>query len=214
MTGGYWMDANYTDGTRDNQTLDEGLIPDDIKQNQEMEGFSEYTDLDDPTIGLTAAEEERPLVNMIGHEIISLKDGRKIAKIDDILVDPQKLCLAAVVTSKGRLLSRKVEAISAENIQVWGKDVLIVKQPDVIQLSDELSGYPTWLSVQDQLKGREVVSMNGERIGQVEGVFVVPDGHLSGLQLNKAVAGSKRIPIAAVHSLGKDILIVDLVKLT
>jgi uncharacterized protein YrrD len=158
--------------------------------------------------------EERNLAGMIGHDIISLKDGAKIARIEDILIDPENLHLAAVITSKGRLLNRKVEAIPAVNVQVWGKDVLIVKQPDVIRTSEDLPGYPSWLSFQDQLRGKEVVSMKGERAGQIEGVSCRSDGNLTALLLTKSAAGSKRLPISAVHSMGKDVLIVDLSKVS
>jgi uncharacterized protein YrrD len=157
--------------------------------------------------------EERNLAGMIGHDLISLKDGVRIARIEDIMIDPDTLQLAAVVTSKGRLLNRKVEAVQAENIQVWGKDVLIVSHPDVVQTGDDLPDFQRYVSVLDQLRGREAVSMKGERIGQVEGVMVDPFGKLSALLLTKAVAGSKRLPIASVHSLGKDVLILDLSKI-
>jgi uncharacterized protein YrrD len=158
------------------------------------------------------AVEERNLAGMFGHDIISLKNGVRIAKVEDILLDPEKLCLAGVITSKGRLLNRKVEAIKAENVQVWGKDVLIVSHPEVVRTSDELADYASLLSIQDQVRGREVVSIKGERIGQVEGALVDNNGSLSALLLTKAVAGSKRLPISAVQSLGKDVLIVDLSK--
>jgi uncharacterized protein YrrD len=155
------------------------------------------------------AVEERNIGGLLGHEIISIKDGIKIAKIEDFFVDPETRGLAAVVTSKGRLLHRRVQAIQAENIQVWGKDVLIVNQPDVIRAAEEFTGYGSWLSF-NQLRGREVVSMKGERAGQIEDVSIGPDGKLAALLLTKAAAGSKRLPIYAVHSMGKDVLIVDL----
>jgi uncharacterized protein YrrD len=162
--------------------------------------------------GETPPAEERNLSGMIGHDIISLKEGKKIARIEDILIDPDKMQLAAVITSKGRLLNRKVEAIQAENIQVWGKDVLIVSNPEVIQDGDEMLDFHRYHTFLDQLKGREAVSMKGERIGQVDGVMIDLSGKLSAVLLTKAVSGSKRLPVAAVHSFGKDVLIVDLSK--
>jgi uncharacterized protein YrrD len=68
----------------------------------------------------------RPSNHYIGKAIISIQDGRKIGSVSDIAVNRDNLQVAAVVTSKGNIFNREVEAILAEEIRVWGEDVLLV----------------------------------------------------------------------------------------
>lgn len=159
-----------------------------------------------------------------GKPIISIKNGQTIGTITDILIDPKALIIAAVVTSKGSLLSREIEAILAEDVQVWGKDVILVRATDVIQKKDEIPNLGEWVSVSGQIKGREVISLDGARIGEINDLVVDMEGKLISYDLEKmssdmtvAMSDSpkeeqNRLSVKATHSLGKDILIVDLSK--
>jgi sporulation protein YlmC with PRC-barrel domain len=159
-----------------------------------------------------------------GKSIISINNGQTIGTVTDILIDPKALKIGAVVTSKGSLLSREIDAIPADEVQVWGKDVILVSRPDVICKKDEISGLEAWLSVSAQIKGREVFSLDGSRVGEINDLIVDMEGNLVSYDLEKIGAAmadamidspmqeQKRLPIKVTHALGKDVLIVDLQK--
>jgi uncharacterized protein YrrD len=156
---------------------------------------------------------------LLGKPIVSLTSGEIIAKVLDILIDPDALQLAAVVTSKGGgLLSREkgIDVIPSDEVQVWGQDVVLVSRPDVSVKKGELPGTEKWLSVADRLKGQDVISTDGLRVGKLNDVVIDTSGQLVGYDLARAFVfsggpsgGVKQIAAEATSSLGQDVLIVD-----
>ena len=155
---------------------------------------------------------------LIGKPVISVTNGQNIGSVADIMVDPDKLALAALVTSKGSLLSRKIEAIRAAEVQVWGVHVILVKEADVVLKEEELYDRDAWMSFSDDLKSRDIVSLDGVRLGAIKDVLIDLQGQLAAYELGKpykegeGLAG-KRIPADATQSLGKDFLVIDLRKI-
>ncbi len=151
--------------------------------------------------------------------VVSLSDGKIIAKVSDMLVDPTTRSISALLSSEGGLLGRTTKTIPATEIQVWGEDVIIVSRPDIFVSKEDLPCHEQCLSVANQLKGRDVVGQDGTRIGTLNDVLIDNEGHLVGYDLSKVdiegpVAKSKRIGVDATHALGPDVLVVDENKLT
>lgn len=155
-----------------------------------------------------------PAQAIIGRPVVSVSDGRRLGSVADILLDPETLTVAAITTSKGTIFNREIEAIRAEQVKVWGQDVVLVEHPQVIQKGSELEGRDKWLSVSDQIRGRYVISVDGTRVGQIEDVVIDAQGKITGYRLNQVfidgpLADSKRIPASATHSMGRDVLIIN-----
>ncbi len=152
-----------------------------------------------------------------GKPVISVTDGSIIAKVLDVLVDPDALRVAAAITSKGSALKRQreIEVIPADEVQVWGQDAVLVVRPDVIVKDSELPGRERWLSVSGQVKGHDVIGGDGTRIGQLNDVVIDVNGQFVGYDLAQPfVYGDdpaqrmKQIPAEATSVLGQDVLIV------
>lgn len=165
--------------------------------------------------GVCRMSDVRPSRELIGKPIISMTNGLNIGKVVDVLVDPGTATIAGLVTSKGGLFTHRgeVEAIPADEVEVWGLDAVLVSRPDVIAKVDELPDSQHWLSVADRVKGRDIVSVDGTRIGQLNDVVLNTQGQLVGYDLAQVfvpgpVAESRRIPAEATRSFGKDVLIV------
>jgi uncharacterized protein YrrD len=153
---------------------------------------------------------------LIGKPIISITNGVIIGKVVDILIDPGTIQVAALVTSKGGLLTHRgeMEAIPAKEVQVWGQDAVLVSRPDVIAKQDELPDHGRWLSVADQVKSRDVISIDGTRIGQLNDIVLNTQGQLVAYDLAQVfvkgpVAESRRISAELTQSFGRDVLLVD-----
>jgi uncharacterized protein YrrD len=155
-----------------------------------------------------------------GKSVISVSNGQVIAKVVDVLIDPDPPQVAAVVTAKGGggILKRQeeIEAIPSNEVQVWGQDAVLVSGPDVVVRISELPGSEKWLSVADQIRGHDVISTEGTRIGALNDVVVDTDGQFVSYDLAQAytvgegsAAKIKQIPVEATSSLGRDVLIVD-----
>ena len=149
-----------------------------------------------------------------GKSIISVSNGQIVGEVDDLMVDPDALRVAAIVTSKGSLFKREVEAIPSEEVEVWGYDVVLVRQPDVIAKEEEQPLVEEWLTVSDQINGKEVVDTDGTRVGQLEDVVFDTKGQLISYKLSQAFVQDPKIqslliPARATQSLGPDVLIID-----
>ena len=158
------------------------------------------------SVTLTASLKSKP--------VVSITNGEIIAKIETILINPNTRAVAALQFSKGGLLNRATHLIPADEIRVWGEDVILVSGPNIFVQKENLTGSEEYLSVSDQLKGREVVSQDGQRIGILNDVLIDDDGRLVGYDLSKvfiegAVAENKRISVEATHAMGPDVLVVD-----
>jgi sporulation protein YlmC with PRC-barrel domain len=155
-----------------------------------------------------------------GKPVISLTNGSIIAKVLDLLVDPDALRVMAAVTSKGGGLlkgGRELDVIPAEAVQVWGRDTILTKRPDVIVKDSELPGRESWLSVSSQVKGRAVVGDDGTRIGHLNDVLIDVSGRFVAYDLVQAFVlhgdpdqKMKQIPAEATSVLGQDVLILDM----
>jgi len=157
-----------------------------------------------------------------GKPIISVTNGAIIAKVLDVLVDPDTLRVAAAITSKGSALKRQreIEVIPADEVQVWGQDAVLVVRPDVIVKGSELPGRETWLSVSDQVKGHDVIGGDGTRIGQLNDVVIDVNGQFVAYDLVQPfVYGAdpaqkmKQVPAETTSVLGQDVLIVEMAQL-
>jgi uncharacterized protein YrrD len=151
--------------------------------------------------------------DFIGKPIIDETTGQIIAKVVDVLIDPNVVQVAALVTSKGNLFERQIEAIPSHKVRVWGRDAILVGRTDVISNVEELAGSGRWLSVSDQVKGHEVVSSLGTRIGELNDVVVNAEGQLIAYDLGRVfiegpLAESKRVAADTTQSFGQDVLIV------
>jgi uncharacterized protein YrrD len=155
--------------------------------------------------------------DFIGKTIINVEDGRRIGSVSDILIDRETLEVAAIELSRGNLFNRETSAIRAEDIQVWGEDVILVRSGDSVTGSENIPQREKWLKVSEHIRGRYVVSVDGTRIGQVNGLMLDQRGRILAYELNQVFIDgplnrSKRISADATHSLGQDVLVVNTVE--
>lgn len=149
----------------------------------------------------------------VGNPVIGIANGEMIAKVEDLRIDPSTMKAAAAITSKGTLLSPQVEAISADQIEVWGQDALLAKKTEVIVEEEVLDGRDGWLSAANDIRGYEVVAEDGTRIGTLGDIVLDNQGRITGYQMAEVategrVAAANWIDVKATRSLGPDVLIV------
>jgi sporulation protein YlmC with PRC-barrel domain len=155
------------------------------------------------------------LTNAIqGYQIISTSNGRVIGEVEDLLIDPKKLEVAAVITSKGNLLDSTIKAISREDILVWGEDFILAGDPDIIHDLDSLEGSKEWQTVTGEIKGKDVLNTRKEKIAELNDIVINSEAQIIGYDLSKVlidgpVKKSKRIHTNTTKDLGKDSLIID-----
>jgi uncharacterized protein YrrD len=156
--------------------------------------------------------------DILGFQIISLTNGEVIGKVEDVLLDLDKCQIGAVVTSKGNPLVRKIEAVHRSNVEVWGVDVILVNKLDVIRNVKKLKKGQNWQMVTSELRGKNILNMQGEKFAELNDVVIDSEGQVIGYDLSKVLIGgsieeTKRIHANATQAFGKDALIIDMDRL-
>lgn len=155
-----------------------------------------------------------PTQHWSGDSVISLDEGKVIAKMSDVIIDPQTMKVAALVTSKGGLLGREVKYVLGTEVNVWGEDVILISRTAAAMDESEMEPSEGLLWVSEEIQGRDVITQDGTRIGRLADVLIETDGELVGYVLSDVYMDEfpfeepKRIPVGATESFGRDVLIV------
>jgi len=153
-----------------------------------------------------------------GFKIISISNGQIIGQVEDIMIDMKELQVSAIVTFAGNLLDSNIKGIPQKYIEVWGEDVILTADADVIFEQNKLKDHKNWASVFNNIKGKDVLNTNGKRIAELNDVVIDADGQIIGYDLSNVsiegpVKDSKRIHVNTTLVMGADALIVDTEKL-
>ncbi len=159
----------------------------------------------------------RTIKDIRGKAIVSAGTGQKMGTVSGVMLDPATLRVAALTTSKGNLLRPETEMIPADKVQVYGRDVILVSNGDALIRDLGDAEERPWVDASDYVQGKSVISIEGQRLGQVSDILLDEQGRIVGYDLDRVeasspLAGSKFVPARATHSLGKDVLIVDLAR--
>jgi uncharacterized protein YrrD len=153
-------------------------------------------------------------LDLRGKKIVSVTNGEIIGEVVDVLVDPEQRYVAALVTSKGNLFRRETQMLARDDITVIGKHVILSTRPDVVRNSEDFSTSEKWVAVSDHLRGNDVVTNDGTRVGRLQDIIIDAQGQIVGYALSNVsvsgpIADTKQIPATSVMSFGKDVVIVD-----
>lgn len=150
-----------------------------------------------------------------GKWLISLTNGQKLGEIQDLFLDPAAGQVIAAQAGKEGLLSRKTYVVLRASVQVFGMDAWLITGPGALVILEDQPGLGTLPLA--NLRGRELQTDGGTRIGTVGDVLLDDAMQVTGVELGKVaikgpLAESKRIPRAAIKDWGgpKAPMLVDL----
>jgi uncharacterized protein YrrD len=153
----------------------------------------------------------------IGFQIISANNGQVLGTVDDVYVDVKMLELAAITVAEGSLISNMFtphkDGIRRSAVSVWGDDVILVQDNEFVK-SSTLLDRDAWESSKNQIKGKKVLSTNGELVAILDDVLVDSQTKVIGYDFGEvfikgAIAESRRAPKISTSSFGPDALIID-----
>jgi uncharacterized protein YrrD len=138
--------------------------------------------------------------------LISLTDGKKLGEVKDLYLDQDMRQLAAVFLGKEGLVNRKTFLILRSAIQLFGLDAWLVTGSDTVKEQDELPEAATFVLL-GELRGREIETEGGTKVGVVEDGIFDNQGNLLGFALGKVylqgpLAERGEIARAAITHLG------------
>jgi uncharacterized protein YrrD len=141
-----------------------------------------------------------------GKPIFSITDGRKLGEVKDLYLDQDMRQVAAVFLGKEGLINRKTLVIARSAVQVYGIDAWLASSSDTVVGPENIPDSGTFTLV-GELRGRELQTEGGTRIGVIDHVILDNEAHVLGFGLGKVyaqgpLAERKAIARDAVSSLG------------
>jgi sporulation protein YlmC with PRC-barrel domain len=159
-----------------------------------------------------------------GRKIYTAQEGIQLGVVKDLMVSLDLLEVATIVTVKGDLVERDLSLIPSGEVVLWGQDLVLVTQVDVIKAREEMPDFDKWVSVHDDLIGEQIITVDGNRLGEVKDLLIGEQGRIEGYvieeadhlpeQLTRSDGKHVYIPIIATHSLGSETLIINPANLT
>jgi uncharacterized protein YrrD len=156
--------------------------------------------------------------DVTGKLIISVTDGRIIGNVKDLYVNKELLGLTGIYVGHEGLLKRKSLLIPRDSVIVFGIDAILVRKTDVITSDQELTEVEDWVRL-SKLRGREVDTPGGTKVGAIGDIVLSEDGQITGFSLAKVfvegpVAQQGMIPREALVDTGDEdnVMTVDLAK--
>jgi sporulation protein YlmC with PRC-barrel domain len=142
----------------------------------------------------------------LNKSLVSITDGKIIGEIKDLYIDREMHQVAAVHLGKEGLLKRKSLMLPRAAVHIFGVDVWLVTGSDKVVGPDEITDADTFVLV-DDLRGREVETEGGTKIGVVDDVVLDAEARVLGFVLGKVhvqgpLAERKTIAREAVTKLG------------
>jgi len=138
--------------------------------------------------------------------LISITNGKKLGEIKDLYLDQDMRQVAAVFLGKEGLVNRKTLLIARSDVQVFGIDAWLVSGPDKVIEQEDLPESGTF-TLLGELRGREIQSEGGTKVGVIEDVILDDQGRVLGFALGKVymqgpLSERKAISREAITNLG------------
>ena len=154
----------------------------------------------------------RRVSRLIGTAIVAADSGGKIGRVADVLLDPERGSIVALVVRNGLLRDERV--LPFAEIGALGEDAVVVRSAvGVLDASEWRSkGLDTRRS--KTLKGRPVITTDGNRIGEVQDIFVDEQtGALAHLEIQSPdfaglLVRRSRLPVSRHVRIGRDVILI------
>lgn len=143
---------------------------------------------------------------VLNKQLISLTDGKKIGEVKDLYFDEAVVKIVAVYLGSEGLLNKKHFALDRARIELMGVDAWLVSGGDEATPAEMLPDADR-LVMYSELRGREIVTEGGTKIGAVDDVLFDADGDILGFALGRIVvqgplAERKTIARSAISTIG------------
>ncbi len=119
-----------------------------------------------------------------GKPLISVADGRILGRAKDVFIDSQLNNLVGLFAGTEGVIRRRTQVIPSSDVVLYGVDVILVKDSQVIVNEKDLPEVKTWQRLKD-LQGREVLTPGGTKLGSVGDVILDETGSIIGLHLSR-----------------------------
>lgn len=153
------------------------------------------------------------LKSLLKRQILARDVGREIGKPEDILVDPESHRVSLVVLSYGEMPETSV-VLPAEAVGVFDTDVMTISSLDDLHLAVHEKVLLSKLEAGLKLHKRSVFTVDGSRLGTLDGIDIDRNGRVEMYHIRKTRLGLIRprlhVTPAEISGLGTEVAVVSL----
>lgn len=138
--------------------------------------------------------------------VISISDGKNLGEIKDVYLDKDVTKVTALHLGKSGIINRKSLIVDLSHIRLMGIDAWLTDNSDCVIAKDEVSGADSFI-LADDLRGREIQTDGGTRLGTVSDIIVDSGNSVLGFSFGKLLvegplSETRAIARAAITSPG------------
>jgi sporulation protein YlmC with PRC-barrel domain len=156
--------------------------------------------------------------DLTGKPIYSIVDGRYVGDVKDLYVNKDLYWMTGIHVGHEGFLKRKSLIVQRDNVVVFGIDAILVNDANVVKEEKDVPDLEKWLRL-DKLRGREVDTPGGTRVGTISDIVIGEEGHITDFVLGKVfvegpIADKGLIPHDALIDTGNNdkVMTIDLPK--
>lgn len=141
-----------------------------------------------------------------GKILIGATDGKKLGEVKDVYLDQAVTKVIAAYLGKEGIINRRSLLLDIGKVQLFGIDAWLINGSDTVQDKAEVAGSAAYL-LADDVRGREIQTDGGTKIGTVGDVIVDSSLNVVGFALSKIavegpIAERRAIARATISELG------------
>lgn len=135
--------------------------------------------------------------------IISVSNGQILGRTKDVYLDSQLERLAGIFVGTEGVIRRKERIIPDDRIVLFGVDVILVQDPDVITTTKALPETGEWHRLSD-LQGKQVHTPGGTKLATIDDIVIDDQGQVSGFSLSRVYISG---PLADKPFIPRDVVV-------
>jgi len=149
---------------------------------------------------------------VIGQDVYSLADGRRVQSVKDLIVSDDHDSIVALLVDEGGLLGTST-IVPIESVYRFGPDAVMVDTVASVVPASSDARVAVTLDRKASLLGTTVVTTEGERVGQIGDMYfdeasgAILGYEVSGGVLGDVLRGASWLPRSSVEIIGPDAVI-------
>lgn len=149
---------------------------------------------------------------VIGQDVFSLADGRRVHSVKDLVVSEDHDTIVALLVDEGGLLGTST-IVPIEAVHRFGPDAVMVTDSSAVIPASADERVAATLERKATLLGTTVVTSDGERVGSIGDMYFdeasgeILGYEVSGGTLGDVMRGTSWLPLEAIEVIGPDAII-------
>jgi uncharacterized protein YrrD len=152
--------------------------------------------------------------SIIGKDILSLAEGVKLDKVNDVVVDPEGRRVVALVISEGGFMSSS-RVVPVGRVSSFGKDAVVIESAEAIIAASTDPELSDFVERDDKIIGKTVYTTSGDEQGSIADIYFqeatgeVVGYEISGGLLGDAARGRSYLATEEITAIGDDVIYVE-----